>query len=443
MSEQAERTELTEDEKEQIRRGLRRLLLRLAVLAGGIALIALLARYTNQHEWAVGWLRRYETRDPWTFCWRIALEANLAALALGIVTILLLYMFRYMFRKEKLKSSDKKSEKRGLEKKIIQPAVRTLAHQAAPIYLFSLAGAGVGTQVAAAAFLHMLVRTKRGDWAFAPMHFISGVYYSFAFAFWFQSSFWTAFWVTAVSRALLPVAVHFMKPIGRFAAYMLKKWAWILAAGCIGLVGVMEGSDSFAWLFDWVLGRYQKHGPWAFCWRISLEGKVASIAFLIVVSVAAWAFNADWTRNKKRPKITRADLLLRAPLLETLLFQTVPIGILNALDASFGTQAVVSAFLFAAAHFTNSTMSGVAAGIPGGFYLAFTYAFWLQDSFVSAFWITALSHSLQNLPGALLIGVKTIAVPRRVEFLNRRRYDAGIDDNGMKRRRRCRKSRCA
>ena len=443
MNEQNEQTELTEDEKERIRRGLRRLLLRLAVFAGGIALIALLARYTNQHEWAVGWLRRYETRDPWTFCWRLALEANLVFLALGIVTILLLYMFRYMFRKEKLKSSDKKSEKRGLEKKIVQPAVRTLAHQAAPIYLFSLAGAGVGTQVAAAAFLHMFARTKRGDWAFAPAYFISGVYYSFAFAFWFQSSFWTAFWVTVVSRALLPVGVHFMKPIGRVAAYILKKWQWILAAGCIGLVGVMEGSDSFAWLFDWVLGRYEKHDPWAFCWRISLEGLVASTAFLIAVSVAAWAFNADWTRNKKSPKITRTDALLRAPLFETLLFQAVPIGILNALDASFGTQAVVSAFLFAAAHFTNSTMSGVAAGIPGGFYLAFTYAFWLQDSFVSAFWITALSHSLQNLLPALLIGGKTIAVPWRVEFLNRRRYDAGIDENGMKRRRRCRKSRCA
>ena len=57
-----------------------------------------------------------------------------------------------------------------------------------------------------------------------------------------------------------------------------------------------------------------------------------------------------------------------------------------------GTQVAASAFLFALIHFGESIAVGVAAGIPGGLYLGFTFAFWLQDSFWTAFWVTTVSH---------------------------------------------------
>ena len=404
MSEQEEKESFSKEEIEKIRRAVRKLLLTLAALAVGTAWIAWLARIANGHEWAVSWFQRFEKHGPWAFCWRIGLEAAAASLIVGVLT----FAGIFAFRSAKKESSEKLSGIDSLEKTLVRSIVRALLFRAAPVALLSSLGAGLGTQAVVSAYWSVFLAIIKDEWRYIPSRFASGLYFGFAFAFWYQTSFWLAAAVTIGSQALIPFGVHLVKPILRIAKHIVKKWAWILAAAGIAAVGVLEGSDSFAWTFEWLQERYKARDPWAFCWRITLEGMLASFALLIAAGVAERALKADWKRDKAKGKITRADVLIRAPIFETLFFQAVPIGALSWMDASFGTQAIVSAFLFAAAHFENSTISGIAAGIPGGYYLAFSYAFWLPESFWTAFWVTALSHALHNLPPAMLIsGGKT------------------------------------
>ncbi len=113
--------------------------------------------------------------------------------------------------------------------------------------------------------------------------------------------------------------------------------------------------------------------------------------------------------------------LLFAPIVETLLFQALIIGALKWMGMGLGTQVAASAFLFALIHFGESIAVGVAAGIPGGLYYGFTFAFWLQDSFWTAFWVTAVSHFLHNLlPTAMLSG-ENIERRRQTRMKSRRR----------------------
>ncbi len=89
--------------------------------------------------------------------------------------------------------------------------------------------------------------------------------------------------------------------------------------------------------------------------------------------------------------------MLFAPVVETLLFQALVIGAFKWMGLGLGTQVAVSAFLFAWDHFADSIEAGVGVGIHGGMYWGFAFAFWLQDSFWTAFWVTAVSHFLHNL----------------------------------------------
>ena len=161
---------------------------------------------------------------------------------------------------------------------------------------------------------------------------------------------------------------------------------------------MLEGPNAFEWAVGW-LRRYEGHAPWSFCWRITLEGMAATLAMLLLLLVIRLLFNRSWFSKKEEPVyLTPADILIDAPFYETLLFQALPIGLLSWMGASFGTQFIVSAFLFMSAHFMNSVGSGLAAGLTGGVYFAFTYAYWLPISPWTALWVTAASHALHNAP---------------------------------------------
>jgi hypothetical protein len=85
------------------------------------------------------------------------------------------------------------------------------------------------------------------------------------------------------------------------------------------------------------------------------------------------------------------------PLIETFLFQLVPINFLQRRKAGFWTQVCVSTALFAIAHFQmNGIVSGVSAGLVGGFGLAIVYARFVRRKISVAFWMTMLSHSIRN-----------------------------------------------
>ncbi len=88
--------------------------------------------------------------------------------------------------------------------------------------------------------------------------------------------------------------------------------------------------------------------------------------------------------------------VLAAPSLETLLFQLIPIACMRWLRVPFAWQIGISTFLFCVAHWPASAISGICAGLIGGFYLAFGYAHWATKSHWTAFWTTAVQHAIYN-----------------------------------------------
>ena len=82
------------------------------------------------------------------------------------------------------------------------------------------------------------------------------------------------------------------------------------------------------------------------------------------------------------------------PWLETLVYQSLPIGLCRLLGLGTGAQALASIVAFFAVHLTLGLAPGLAAGLVGGFYLAFTYLRWRRQSWWTAVWVTSLSHAI-------------------------------------------------
>jgi len=97
--------------------------------------------------------------------------------------------------------------------------------------------------------------------------------------------------------------------------------------------------------------------------------------------------------------------VLVAPWLETALFQMLPITICRCLKATRGAQITVSLICFAAPHFVVAGLTGITAGLIGGFYFAFTYTAWRRCSATRAFWMTAAHHALYNTILAIIVVV--------------------------------------
>ncbi|NIP25918.1 MAG: CPBP family intramembrane metalloprotease [Phycisphaerae bacterium] len=89
-------------------------------------------------------------------------------------------------------------------------------------------------------------------------------------------------------------------------------------------------------------------------------------------------------------------VVLIGPVVETLLFQALPIFVARKFNAPFVWQIVISMVIFTSLHFLEGIPTGIAAGLVGGFYFAFTYAHWREKSRWTAFWVTAISHAFNN-----------------------------------------------
>jgi hypothetical protein len=88
--------------------------------------------------------------------------------------------------------------------------------------------------------------------------------------------------------------------------------------------------------------------------------------------------------------------VLIGPMIETILFQVLFIEVLRAFGANHKVQLAVSASLFMVAHFSNSLMSGLVAGISGGLIFGVAYIVGRQRSFGRALFGTYLTHALWN-----------------------------------------------
>jgi len=148
--------------------------------------------------------------------------------------------------------------------------------------------------------------------------------------------------------------------------------------------------------------RYDTRGPWAYCWRITVEG----VAISMLVGIAMSPMNKSPRSFLSIPLAAALILILvAAPILETLLFQALPIGIARLLRAKRSVQITISTAMFAAVHFPEGAPTGISAGLIGGFYLAFCFTAWLPRSFWTALWTTTISHGIRNLFAIVIIVV--------------------------------------
>ena len=440
-----------------------KLLKRIAPGALAIAaclLLLSLAGLTNQHEWAVGWLRRrYGGLDALLFVF-IALERGGVLMALGIVDIAV-----HHIRLHKPKNAEENGsapEKAAWSERLesgVEDAIgsalscRTFtmfAVQAGSVVLLKLLGAGVGTSAAATAcvsgcFSYRDVGGAR--WMRTLQGAVGGVYIGFAFAHWSAFSWLAALWAAGALFAAARLALFAPMTVEAAASQIkemikvaAKNWKWLAPfAGAAAVWALLGGS--LEWTVGWLERRYETHEPWPFCWRITVENFVVSFALLILFYpfgskleafknwLDALLFDRKAEKNEadseeerqkaekkdanseeeadseeEPQKLTREQIaglifapVFVAPVGETIALQALIIVPLNALGADIGTQTAVSALLFALMHWRDSPTKGIVAGLPGGVYFGFTFAFWLRQSIWTALWVTALSHALGNL----------------------------------------------
>jgi len=141
--------------------------------------------------------------------------------------------------------------------------------------------------------------------------------------------------------------------------------------------------------------RYTEREPWDFCWRLAVESVVASLVAAVVVCTILGVHKRDFLDWPMAAAFIM--LVLVAPPVETLLFQAPPIFVARACKGSLRTQIAVSTIIFAALHFLEGVGPGVSAGIVGGLYFAFAYAFWRTKSRWKALWVTTVCHAIHNL----------------------------------------------
>ena len=85
-----------------------------------------------------------------------------------------------------------------------------------------------------------------------------------------------------------------------------------------------------------------------------------------------------------------------APVVETVIFQQLPILFVRAVGGEWPLALAVSVTLFSVIHLVEGVMTGVSAGVIGGFYLAYLFSCWVERSTWTAYWTTALSHMTRN-----------------------------------------------
>ena len=149
---------------------------------------------------------------------------------------------------------------------------------------------------------------------------------------------------------------------------------------------------------------YRQRSPWSFCWRIAIESVVVSLTAALVV-VLALPMELETSRALEDLPYFQFFLLgvVIAPIVETLLFQALPVAVMRLFKAGFRWQVFAATVLFAAAHFTEGVAVGVGAGLIGGFYFAFTYVHWRERSRWTALWTTTVCHGIHNAIAILLL----------------------------------------
>ena len=398
-----------------------------AIAVAACLLLLLLAGLTNQHEWAVGWLRRrYEPLEPLPFTLWMALERGGVLIVLSALAALIKRIRRGA------SPAELEREKRTPLQNLLSvvpsfipvQSLMLYAVQIAVLVLLKLLGAGIGTLAAASVFVcaAFVYQKKSGArWMRTLQGAVGSVYIGFAFAHWGMSSWRTALWTTAalyaapfLTRLAIYTSIAAALQMREIPKVALKHWKWTAGIAVATALWLWFGG-SLEWTVGWLDGRYMERSAWSFCWRIAVETNVLSILLLIAISPFKSKLEALLPDAKEKKKeeakekdsdfeTNPGDIIFTyymsatvAPVGETIALQALIIVPLSALGADIGTQMVVSALLFALLHWTQSPVNGIAAGVSGGVYFGFAFAFWHTQSIWTALWVTALAHALSNL----------------------------------------------
>lgn len=148
--------------------------------------------------------------------------------------------------------------------------------------------------------------------------------------------------------------------------------------------------------------RYYRRSLWSFTWRIGVESTVVAI----VAAVPLFFLGVPGRDLSGISYETFALLaVVFAPVFETLILQAPLLLSAWKLGGSFGAQVAVGTIFFALAHYWAGIGTVLAAGIVGGFYFSFTYAFWQRKGHWPAFLATAGSHAIHNAISVALMGI--------------------------------------
>jgi hypothetical protein len=149
---------------------------------------------------------------------------------------------------------------------------------------------------------------------------------------------------------------------------------------------------------------YRRLGKWPFLWRICLEGLLVPLTLGLTVSQIFHLPHRTDLDGLGLWELLIGGVVV-GPFVETVLLQMFPIMIVRRVGGGFWVQVFVSTVVFAAAHLPSGLATAIGAGLLGGFYIAFTYAHWRQESLRSAVWMTTGMHAMHNLVLFLVVGL--------------------------------------
>jgi hypothetical protein len=171
------------------------------------------------------------------------------------------------------------------------------------------------------------------------------------------------------------------------------------------VIGSVPEDSSAGWLRRH-FRRHAQRRPGAFLWRVTLEGFL--VTTMVAIAASLLGIEERDFKAAEFPAFAFSAILV-APLLETLLLQMLPVGAARLCGASRQGQMTASIVLFALPHFLVAIGTGLAAGLIGGFYFAFSYTHWRRQSLAQAYWMTAAQHAIHNTGAMAILGVALLA----------------------------------
>ena len=140
---------------------------------------------------------------------------------------------------------------------------------------------------------------------------------------------------------------------------------------------------------------YRSRTPWGFAWRIALESSFVGLA----IALALYLLGVSTTHTLPYRNLGEFILsaIILAPILETFLLQSLPVGIIRLFNGSPTIQWVTTTLVFLLPHLPGGLIAALAGGLTGGLYLGYTYIFWRSHSFLKAVTTTIIAHTLHNV----------------------------------------------